>query len=186
MSFEVIDTELVDLKIIKPRLYGDERGFFMEVYKNSFFEKLGIKENFVQINHSRSQKGVLRGLHYQLNPNAQSKLVRVIYGEVYDVVVDLRKGSPTYKKWFGQVLNTENNLLMYVPKGFAHGFCVLSDYAEFLYSCGSEYSPESEAGLRYDDPDIKIDWPLDNVILSDKDKILPYFKDIKNNFEYAK
>lgn len=186
MSFELIDTDLVDLKIIKPRLYGDERGFFMEVFKRSEFRALGIDDDFVQINHSRSQKGVLRGLHYQRNPHAQSKLVRVIHGEVYDVVVDLRKGSPTYMKWFGQTLNTNNNLIMYVPKGFAHGFCVLSEYAEFLYSCGAEYSLESEAGLRYDDPDIGIDWPIDDVQLSDKDKNLPYSKDIENNFIYEK
>lgn len=186
MGFEQIDTPLVDLKLIKPRLFGDERGFFMEVFKESSFKKLGITDNFVQINHSRSQKGVLRGLHYQLNPHAQAKLVRVVYGEVYDIAVDLRVGSPTYKKWFGQILNTKNNLLMYVPAGFAHGFCVLSEHAEFIYSCSGEYSPDHEAGIRYDDPELAIDWQVDEPILSDKDAKLPSFKDIINNFIYEK
>lgn len=186
MSFEVFDTELVDLKIIKPRLHGDERGFFMEIFKKSEYIASGIIDEFVQINHSRSQKGVLRGLHYQLNPNAQAKLVRVVVGEVYDVVVDLRVGSPTYKKWFGQKLNTNNNLLMYVPCGFAHGFLVLSECAEFLYYCSCEYSPENEAGIRYDDPQLDISWPAKDLILSDKDLQLPYFEDIKNNFVYER
>lgn len=184
MNFKRIETGIRDLIVVEPRKFGDSRGFFMEAYKKSSFEEIGIEDSFVQVNHSRSQRGVLRGLHYQNNPDAQSKLVRVLDGEVFDVAVDIRKGSPTYGKWYGVNLSSDNNLMMYIPGGFAHGFCVLSETADFLYSCGSEYAPQSEAGLKYDDKEVGIEWPTNDVLLSDKDLLLPSLKEMNCNFIY--
>ncbi len=167
---KVIDTAIPDVKILEPTFFGDSRGFFFESYNQKVVnEALGIYETFVQDNHSRSQRNVLRGLHYQLT-NPQGKLVRVVIGEVYDVVVDLRKGSPTFKQWIGVSLSERNRRILWVPKGFAHGFLVVSESADFLYKTTDYYHKESERCLRYDDPELAIDWPIENPLLSEKDQ----------------
>lgn len=170
-------------------VFKDNRGFFMETYKKSNFEKVGINTDFVQDNHSKSIKGVLRGLHYQNEPFAQGKLVRCIRGKIFDVAVDIRKGSPTFGKWIGYELSEENKLMLWIPKGFAHGFLTLSEEAEVIYKVsGEEYSPQYDAGIIWNDPDIGIKWPLDNideVLLSDKDKNLPNLKNADINFVYG-
>lgn len=178
--FELIDTPIKDLYVIKAKVFGDNRGFFLETYQKRDFIDLGLDYDFVQDNHSKSKKGVLRGLHYQ-KQYPQAKLVRVLVGEVFDVAVDLRKGSPTYGKWYGIKLSSENKLMLMIPRGFAHGFLVLSDEAEFMYKCDEYYHPEDEGGIMYNDPDINIEWPeVDaDILLSDKDKKQPYFKDIR-------
>lgn len=158
---QIVHTEIPEVLIIEPKVFGDERGFFYESYNQSMFaEKAGIKDEFVQDNHSRSAKHVLRGLHYQL-VHPQGKLVRVVAGEVYDVAVDIRKSSRTFGKWIGVHLSSTNKKMLWVPKGFAHGFVVLSDYAEFLYKTTDFYHPASERSIRWDDPDLKIPWPID-------------------------
>lgn len=170
-KFNFIETELQGVFIIEPTVFGDDRGYFMETYHYNEFKGAGIETVFVQDNQSKSKKGVLRGLHFQIN-YPQSKLVRVISGEVFDVAVDLRKGSATYGKWTGVVLSAENKKQFFIPKGFAHGFLVLSDEAEFVYKCDEFYHPEDEGGLLYNDPAIGIDWPVGGdmqLILSDKD-----------------
>ena len=188
MPFEFIKTEIPDVILIKPKVFQDERGFFLETYKKSDFEKVGIKAEFVQDNHSKSVKGVLRGLHFQKKPFAQGKLVRCIRGKIFDVAVDIRKGSPTFGKWVGYELSEENRYILWIPEGFAHGFLTLSDEAEVIYKVsGGEYSPEHDAGIIWNDPDIDIKWPLDQVdeiILSEKDKKLPFLKEIDTTFEY--
>ncbi|MBX8476726.1 dTDP-4-dehydrorhamnose 3,5-epimerase [Pseudomonas capsici] len=157
---KVTTTKLPDVLIIEPKVFGDERGFFYESYNaRAFFEATGIKPDFVQDNHSRSQKGVLRGLHYQIE-NAQDKLVRVTAGEVLDIAVDIRRSSPTFGQWAGVRLSAENGRQLWVPKGFAHGFVVLSDYAEFLYKTTDYYTPSAERCIRWDDADLAIDWEL--------------------------
>jgi len=156
----------------------------METYKHSEFSAFGIKEHFLQDNHSRSAKGVLRGLHYQNPPKAQGKLVRVILGEVFDVAVDIRKGSPTYGRWVGVVLSSENKRLLYIPPGFAHGFCVLSDVAEVLCKVTEEYAPECEAGIIWNDPGIGIEWPIKHPIISSKDAQWPTLREAVNGFNY--
>ena len=173
-KFKKIETGIDGLIVIEPTVFPDPRGFFMETYQKNDFAELGVTAEFVQDNHSRSVKGVLRGLHFQKN-FPQGKLVRVIRGEVYDVGVDLRKGSPTYGKHYGVTLTAENKRQFYVPAGFAHGFLVTSEEAEFLYKCTDFYHPNDEGGLIWNDPDIGIAWPLDKVdrvLLSDKDKLL--------------
>lgn len=163
--------EIEGLKIVTPQVHGDARGYFMETYQYEDFKAAGISEVFVQDNQSASKRGVLRGLHFQ-KEFPQDKLVRVIKGEVYDVAVDLREGSPTFGKWFGVLLSEENKKQFFVPKNFAHGFLVLSDYAEFCYKCSDYYHPGDEGGIRYDDPDIGIDWPISEdmeLLMSDKD-----------------
>ncbi|MCL1095732.1 dTDP-4-dehydrorhamnose 3,5-epimerase [Shewanella kaireitica] len=168
----VIDTEILDVKIIEPRVFGDERGFFMETWNQKQFEELvtGKPTQFVQDNHSKSKKGILRGLHYQ-SENTQGKLVRVVSGEVFDVAVDIRKDSPTLGKWVGVYLSDENKRQLWIPQGFAHGFYVISDEAEFVYKCTNYYHAKSEVSIAWDDETIGIDWPLDGLpILSDKDK----------------
>lgn len=168
---EVIDTSISDVKIIKPKIFGDERGFFLETFEQKRYqERLGEELVFVQDNHSRSQKGVLRGLHFQ-NKNPQGKLVRVVRGEVYDVAVDIRKESITYGKWFGTILSEENKKQLWIPPGLAHGFVVLSDIADFEYKCTNYYDPKSEECLLWNDPTINIEWPISNPILSNKDKL---------------
>lgn len=173
MPFRFERLEIPEVILIEPKVFSDERGFFMETYKYSNFAAFGIKERFVQDNHSRSVKGVLRGLHYQRPPKAQGKLVRVLVGEIFDVAVDIRKGSPTYGKWVGVMLSAENRWMLYIPPGFAHGFCVLSEEAEVTYKVTEEYSPEHDAGIIWNDPEIGIDWPVEQPILSAKDAGLP-------------
>lgn len=169
------------LVIIEPRVFPDERGFFFESFKASEYVSAGIPAHFVQDNHSKSSRGVLRGLHFQNVPHAQGKLVRVTQGTVWDVAVDLRKNSPTYKKWFGLELSAENRVMLYIPPGFAHGFLTISETAEFLYKCTAEYDKASEGGLRWDDPDVGIDWPKlqTDYLVSEKDKLLPLLKDVR-------
>ena len=182
-NFNRIDTGLKGMCLIETKVYGDSRGYFMETYHKQAFEDIGLTMDFVQDNQSSSVKGVLRGLHYQ-RQHAQGKLVRVISGEVFDVGVDLRAGSPTYGKWEGFILSAENRRMLYVPEGFAHGFFVLSDSAEFTYKCTDFYRPEVEGGIIYNDKDINIDWPVNDMepTLSEKDKNLPTLADIR--FEY--
>ena len=170
-------TELEGVLLLEPVIHGDSRGRFFESYKKEKYHELGIKDNFVQENQSLSQKNVLRGLHYRIEPE-QSKLVRVIRGEVFDVVVDIRKNSPTFGKWQSFILSDCNHLQLYVPVGFAHGFCVLSETAEFLYKVTEYYSAEKEKGIIWNDPDIGIDWPISDPILSEKDKINPRLKSL--------
>ncbi len=184
MPFRFERLEIPEVVLIEPRFFSDERGFFMETYKYSEFTAFGIIDRFVQDNHSYSKRGVLRGLHYQNPPKAQGKLVRVIAGEVFDVAVDIRKGSPTYGKWFGVKLSEENKKMLYIPPGFAHGFLVLSETAEVLYKTTEEYSPEHEAGIIWDDPEIGIDWPMKNPILSPKDASWPSLAKAINGFVY--
>lgn len=175
---KVITTEIPDVLILEPQVFGDERGFFMESFNQRRWEELtGLKTAFVQDNHSRSQKGVLRGLHYQTE-QTQGKLVRVVAGEVFDVAVDLRKSSPTFGKWVGCCLSAENKRQFWVPEGFAHGFLVLTETADFLYKTTDYYAPEYEQCIRWDDPELAIDWPLDlPPSLSGKDAAGIAFKD---------
>ncbi len=171
--------EIEGLKIITPNVIFDERGYFMESYNYNDFAAAGIDYNFVQDNQSASRKGVLRGLHFQIN-FPQDKLVRVIKGEVFDVAVDLRKGSATFGKWHGVLLSEENKKQFFIPKGFAHGFLVVSDYAEFCYKCTDFYHPGDEGGIAYNDPDIAVEWPIEegvNLILSEKDQHHSSFKE---------
>lgn len=181
-----IKTKIKGIVLVELKSFDDNRGFFMETYKKSIFSKNGLSFDFIQDNHSRSTKGVLRGLHYQLQPHGMGKLVRAIKGEIFDVGVDIRKGSPTYGKWVGEILSEENKKMLYFPPGFAHGFYVLSDKAEVTYKCTSEYNKESERALAWDDPDVDIQWPIkDNIIiLSEKDKNHPKLKQIETNFIY--
>ena len=163
--------EIEGLKVITPTVFGDSRGYFMETYNYNDFAEAGIDHKFVQDNQSASKKGVLRGLHFQIN-YPQDKLVRVVRGEVYDVAVDVRNGSPTFGKWHGVLLSEENKKQFFIPKGFAHGFLVLSDYAEFCYKCTDFYHPNDEGGIYYNDPEIGIKWPIPEgmeLIMSDKD-----------------
>lgn len=175
--FNFIKTEIEDLFIIEPKIFGDNRGYFMETYNKKDFENAGINLKFVQDNQSKSKKGVLRGLHFQ-KKFPQSKLVRVLEGEVFDVAVDLRKDSKTYGKWVGVILSAENNRQFMIPRGFAHGFLVLSESATFTYKCDEFYHPEDEGGIMWNDPDINVTWPkMDEIILSEKDKNHPLLKE---------
>lgn len=170
---EVIATEIPDVLLFKPKVFGDARGFFVETFRASWFDERDIKANFVQDNHSASARGVLRGLHYQIK-NPQGKLVRVTAGEVYDVAVDLRKGSPTFGQSVGEYLSAENKNILWIPPGFAHGFLVLSEYAEFNYKCTEYYAPEHDRSLLWNDPALKINWPLGDIVtplLSAKDQM---------------
>ena len=175
---EVISLEIPEVKLIKPRVFKDDRGFFMQTYQTKQYREAGIDVRFVQDNWSRSTKGVLRGLHYQLE-HAQDKLVSVIRGEVFDVAVDIRKGSPTFGKWVGAVLSEENKHQLFVPKGFAHGFCVLSDEVDFVYKCSDFFTPGDEYGIRWNDPDIGINWPEGDFHVSEKDRGAPFFAEAK-------
>jgi dTDP-4-dehydrorhamnose 3,5-epimerase len=174
----IIHTSIPDVLIIEPKLFGDERGFFFESYnERQWEEKTGLRTRFVQDNHSRSAKGVLRGLHYQIR-QPQGKLVRCVFGEVFDVAVDLRRSSPTFGKWSGALLSAENKRQMWVPEGFAHGFLVLSDGAEFLYKTTDYYAPENERGIVWNDPELGIDWPIEGEpVLSKKDAEAAPFMD---------
>jgi dTDP-4-dehydrorhamnose 3,5-epimerase len=166
-----------DVILIEPRIFTDERGFFMETYKYSDFASFGITEKFVQDNHSRSTRDVLRGLHYQKPPKAQGKLVRVVVGEIFDVGVDIRQGSATYGKWVGELLSADNKRMLYIPPGFAHGFYVLSDVAEVSYKVTEEFSSEHDAGIIWNDPEIGIEWPIKHPIISPKDAELPRLRE---------
>jgi len=185
MPFAFKRLEIPEVVLIEPKVFEDGRGFFMETYKMPDFVTAGIKGNFVQENHSRSTKGVLRGLHYQNPPFAQGKLVRAVRGEIFDVAVDIRKGSPTWGKWVGVILSEGNKNTIYVPEGFAHGFYVLSEIAEVLYKTTSVYSPEAAAGIIWNDEDLNIEWPVIEPILSEKDKNLPTLKNADIRFYYA-
>jgi len=167
---QVEKTKLEGVLLVTPQVFGDERGFFMETYNRDKAIDLGLPGEFVQDNHSKSSYGVLRGLHYQ-NPTWQGKLVRVVQGEIFDVAVDIRTGSPTYGEWVGFTLNDENKQQLYVPEGFAHGFCVTSPTAEVVYKCTDMYAPDQEGSVMWNDPDIGIDWPVENPSLSAKDKV---------------
>ncbi len=184
MPFKFQRLEIPELILIDPQVFYDERGFFLEAYKYSEFSSFGIPDRFLQDNHSYSKHKVLRGLHYQNPPKAQGKLIRVISGEIFDVAVDIRKGSPTYGKWVGVVLSSENKRMLYIPPGFAHGFLVLSERAEVLYKTTEEYSPEYEAGIIWNDPEIGIEWPIKDPILSPKDQSWPRLREAKNDFVY--
>lgn len=181
-KFAFTETEIKDLYIIEPTMFGDNRGYFMETYSKQAFLDAGLDYEFVQDNQSSSKKGVLRGLHFQ-KTYPQAKLVRAIKGEVFDVAVDLRKGSKTYGKWVGVLLTEENKKQFLIPRGFAHGFLVVSDYAEFAYKCDELYHPEDEGGLMWNDSDIGINWPsVEEIILSEKDKKHPSLKESKIEF----
>ena len=185
MPFDFEWLEIPEVILVKPRIFGDDRGFFLETYKHSEFVGGGIPEHFVQDNYSKSVQGVLRGLHYQKHPKAQGKLVRCVKGIIYDVAVDIRKGSPTYAKWVGRELSDQNHLMMYIPAGFAHGFVVLSESAEVFYKCTEEYSPADDRGIIWNDPEINIQWRIQSPALSEKDKKLPWLRDADNNFRYG-
>ena len=176
---KITKTTLQGLLLIEPKVFSDSRGWFYESYVRKNYVENGITSEFVQDNHSKSSKGVLRGLHYQVN-RPQAKLVRVTQGEVFDVAADIRPGSPTFGKWAGYRLSSENWLQLFIPEGFAHGFCVLSETVEFLYKCSDYYSPYDERGIIWNDPDIAIDWPIENPILSEKDAAFPALKEIFN------
>ena len=180
---KVIHTRLNGVLIVEPVVHGDERGFFMESYNERLFAEHGITVRFVQDNHSMSaEAGTLRGLHYQLNPMAQTKLVRVLSGAIYDVVLDLRKDSSTYGEWEGFTLSAENKRQLLVPKGFAHGFCTLMPHTQVLYKVDEYYSPEHDRGILWSDPELAIDWPCTNPILSAKDQKHPLFRDAEFDF----
>ena len=180
MPFEFKKLDISDVVLVKPKVFKDDRGFFLESYKKSDFMQNGIIDEFNQDNHSKSTKGVLRGLHYQSKPCQQAKLVRCVKGEIFDVAVDIRKDSPTFSKWVGVVLSEENNNMLYIPEGFAHGFVVLSEEAELLYKASGEYSAENDCGIAWNDKQININWGVGfEPILSDKDKKQPFLKDIR-------
>lgn len=177
MPFTFKKLDIPDVILIEPKLFKDDRGYFAEIYKDDGFKENGITSQFVQDNISRSNKGTLRGLHYQLH-KPQAKLVSVIRGAVFDVAVDIRRDSPTFGQWFGQVLSDENHLQLFIPEGFAHGFCVLSEEADFMYKCSDYYDPASERGILWSDTQLNIDWPLDcKPILSSKDMKYPSLAD---------
>jgi dTDP-4-dehydrorhamnose 3,5-epimerase len=181
---KVIPLQLFGSNLIEPVVHGDNRGFFMESYNKEKMNKLGITNNFIQDNHSLSvEVGVLRGLHYQLNPKAQTKLIRVLSGVIYDVIVDIRRNSPTFGQWVGVILSEHNKRQLLVPKGFAHGFCTLVPNTQVLYKVDEYYSPENDRGILWNDPVLGIDWPTTSPILSDKDQLHPLLKDAELNFD---
>jgi len=182
---EIMQTSIEGLLILKPRVFEDARGFFCETYNRNTYKNLGIEADFCQDNLSRSVYGVIRGLHYQLNPHSQSKLVTVLEGAVWDVAVDLRRNSPTYGQWYGIELSAENKLQFLIPKGFAHGFSVISSNAMFSYKCDDFYQPALERGIFYADPLLNIDWKIDplKAIISPKDDLHPMFENADKNFE---
>jgi dTDP-4-dehydrorhamnose 3,5-epimerase len=182
----IIKTDLDGVLLLEPKVFQDERGFFMETYNQKTLSYLGIDHVFVQDNHSLSiPAGTLRGLHYQNNPHAQTKLVRVIRGAVYDVTVDIRAGSPAYGKWYGCALTAENMRQLLVPKGFAHGFITLVPDTEVVYKVDDFYAPEHDRAVRWNDPELRIDWPFSNPVLSEKDREAPILKDADNNFTFG-
>lgn len=182
---KIIKTKLPEIVILEPKVFGDYRGYFMESYNKKVFEELGLKYNFVQDNQSLSKEpGTIRGLHFQMNPKAQTKLVRCVKGAIFDVAVDIRIGSPTYGHWVGVILSEYNHRQLLVPKGFAHGFCTLVPDTIVNYKVDEYYAPEADAGIIWDDPTIGIDWPTSIPILSEKDKNLPSLTEAQINFIY--
>ena len=184
MPFRFVGLEIPDVILIEPKAFADPRGFFAETYKRSEFEAAGIRQTFVQDNYSHSMRGVLRGLHYQKAPMAQGKLVSVFRGQIFDVAVDIRRGSPTYGRWVGVTLSAEDHRMVYVPAGFAHGFCVLSDEADVVYKATAEYAPALDRGILWNDPALGISWPIPHPLLSAKDATLLPLRDADNNFVY--
>lgn len=182
----VIQTDFKGLVIIEPRIFSDPRGYFYESYNQHSFHDSSLKYLFVQDNQSKSVSGVIRGLHYQIEPHAQTKLIRVLQGKIFDVAVDIRKGSPTYTKWFGIELSEENHLQLLIPRGFAHGFSVLSKTAVIMYKCDDFYTPEADRGIIYNDINLNIDWKIDadKILVSEKDSKLPALHDAEMNFKY--
>lgn len=174
---KIIATAIKEVLLVEPQLFGDRRGYFLETYQQQRYTAAGIDDVFVQDNISFSQRGILRGLHFQ-HPRGQAKLLQVLDGEIFDVAVDVRRGSPTFGRWVGVTLSAAEPLQLYVPRGFAHGFCVISATALFSYKCSDFYSPQHENGVRWNDPDLAIDWPVKNPVLSDRDQALPALKDI--------
>jgi dTDP-4-dehydrorhamnose 3,5-epimerase len=184
MPFQFQRLDIPDVIRIEPQTFKDPRGFFMEIYKKSEFVANGIPCEFVQSNYSHSIRGTLRGLHYQRSPQAQGKLVMALRGEVFDVAVDIRRGSPTYGQWVGTTLSDENFYMLYIPVGFAHGFCVLSEEADFVYMVTDEYARELDGGILWNDPEIGIRWPVSEPMLSRKDAQLPLLQDADADFVY--
>ncbi len=184
MPFQFEKLGIVDVLLVTAKAFGDHRGLFMETYKRSEFEASGVPEMFVQDNYSHSIRGVLRGLHYQKHPKAQGKLVGVVRGEIFDVAVDIRQGSPTYGQWVGVMLSAKDHRMLYVPVGFAHGFCVLSEETDVVYKATAEYAPELDRGILWSDPALGIRWPIAQPIFSSKDASLPVLRDADNNFVY--
>lgn len=184
---KIIDTKLPDLKIVEPRVFEDHRGYFFESYNEARYKEAGLDYDFVQDNESRSVYGVIRGLHYQLAPHAQTKLIRVVEGEILDVAVDIRFHSPTYGQWFSIRLNADEKKQLLVPRGFAHGFAVLSRHATIQYKCDNLYHPESDRGILYNDPKLNIDWGIKAVdaIISNRDKVHPSFEKAEKNITYS-
>jgi len=173
----VTKTMLAGLIVIEPQVFGDDRGFFMEFYNRDSFAEIGIEEAFVQDNHSRSGKGVLRGLHYQISPAPMGKLVKCVRGKIFDVGVDIRKDSPTFGQWHGETLSGDNHKMLYLPPGFAHGFVALDEVNDVIYACTNVYTPAAERGIIWNDPEIGINWPLDKVTVSEKDRKNPPLKE---------
>ena len=184
MAFKFKKLNIEDVYYIETEFFCDERGNFIEMFKSTDFKKIGIDKPFVQMNRSKNHKNVIRGMHYQRNPYSQDRLISVLSGEIFDVAVDIRKGSPTYRKWTAINLSAEKRNMLYVPQGFAHGFCALTEGAEICYLSTAIYAPEYKASIAWDDPDLAIDWPTKNPILIDKDKNLPMLKNTVNNFQY--
>jgi len=183
---KIIETPIPGLLVIEPRVFADERGYFFESFNQLKFEEYKLITGYVQDNESKSHYGVIRGLHYQLAPFSQTKLIRVVRGTVYDVAVDLRIGSPTFGKWHGLIVSASNKKQFYIPKGFAHGFSVMSEYAIFSYKCDAFYTATADRGIRYDDPALNIDWliPKELAVVSDKDKLHPFLADAEINFKF--
>ena len=177
MTARRIETEIPDLVLIEAVAHGDDRGFLVEAFREDRWRELGVDARFVQENHSRSRGGILRGLHFQLRPG-QAKLVRCIRGAIWDVAVDLRRDSPTYRRWEGVLLDDQNQRQLFVPVGFAHGFCVMSEEADVHYKLSSYYDPDTEAGIRWDDPEIAVEWPIDHPQLSDRDMLAPRLAEV--------
>jgi len=178
MPFTFTQTDIHDVMRIEPRVFEDGRGFFLESFKESPFVEAGITDRFVQDNHSQSQMGTIRGLHYQVDPYAQGKLVRVTRGRVWDVAVDLRPLSPTFKRWVAEELSADNFRMLYIPAGFAHGFVALEDDTDFFYKCTAEYDAASERGIRWNDPDLALPWPVEVPLVSERDQALPLFSEV--------
>lgn len=183
MPFEFKPLDAPGLVLVEPKVFPDQRGWFLEMYKQSEFAKAGIPATFVQDNYARSVgRAAIRGLHYQKEPAAQGKLIRVVVGEIFDVVVDIRKGSPAFGRWTAVTLSEENKKMLWVPPGFAHGYCATTDVCEIVYKLTHEYSPAHERGIRWDDPQLAIPWPVTDPVLSPKDAKAPLFRDADNDF----
>jgi len=185
MPFQFQPLAIPEVIFIEGRTFDDDRGFFVETYKYSEFHASGIPKTFVQDNFSRTIRNALRGLHYQKHPKSQAKLVSVIRGEIFDVAVDIRQNSPTYSRWISVILSDKNFQMLYVPVGFAHGFCVLSDEADVMYKTTAEYGPETDRGILWSDPELNISWPIRNPIVSPKDARLPLLREADHNFVYG-